>query len=197
MKRAHLFSIATLLALPILATAQPDPNNVPKGDNPANRPVRVPPTPEQIQQRMQAAFKRQLEAANVTDEKEQTAVIAYATGEFAARQKLADASRALQNALRTPDATDAQIAGLLNDLQAAAADDKARRQKAQATLKQTIDVTQFPRLEAGLTLLGLYGDVPITGGGMNNMLGGNNKRPRKDPPATAKPTTPRQNPVPF
>jgi len=116
MKRAHLFSIATLLALPILATAQPDPNNVPKGDNPANRPVRVPPTPEQIQQRMQAAFKRQLEAANVTDEKEQTAVIAYATGEFAARQKLADASRALQNALRTPDATDAQIAGLLNDL---------------------------------------------------------------------------------
>ncbi len=197
MKRAHFFSLAALLALSVVAGAQPDPNNAPKGDNPANHPVRAPLTPEQLQARLLATYKRQLEAANVTDAKQQEAVIAYVTGELTSRQKLAEASRALQNALRTPAATDAQIAGLLNDLQGAASDDKARRQKAQDTLKATIDVTQFPRLEAGLTLLGLFGDVPVTGGGFNNMLGGGDNRPRNPRPNTPKANAPRQHPVPF
>ena len=166
-----------LLALPVVASAQPDPNNAPKGDNPTNRAVRAGRagrgqnlTPEQIKTFVARSIKPQLIAANVTNEDEQTALVIYISDEFVARQKLATATQALQIGLRNPAITDAQIATLLNNYQAAVADEKTRHQKALDTLKEGIDVTQFPRLEATLTLMGLYGDAPAGGGGGGNIM---------------------------
>lgn len=171
-----------LFALPLVASAQPDPNNAPKGNNPTNRAVGGGRggrgqnfTPEQIKTFVSQNIKPQLEAAKVTGETEQNALTTYITDELVARQKLATATRALQIGLRNPATTDAQIAGLLNEYQAAVADEKTRHQTALDTLKEGIDISQFPRLEATLTLMGLYGDAPAAmggGGGMMGMMGG-------------------------
>lgn len=180
MKHIHFLSTLALLALPLVASAQPDPNNAPKGNNPVNRPVRggriQNMTPEQLKTFMGARIKTQLAQTNVTDEKQQDAVVTYILGEMDSRQKLMDATNALQTGIRNAETTDAQVAGLLNDYRAAADDDKARHQKALDTLKVAVDVTQFPRLEAMLTLAGLLGDAPaggnMMGGAMMGMIGG-------------------------
>lgn len=179
-KHTQIFTALALLALPIVAGAQPDPNNAPKGDNPVNRAVggggRNRPqfqdmTPEQRMTLMRETFKRQLTRAKVTGDTQQNAVTDYVIGETQARQKLEAATLALQTGIRGTTATDAQVAGLLNDYNAAMADDKARHQKALDTLKATIDVTQFPRLEAMLTLAGLYGDAPAPTGSLTSLIG--------------------------
>ncbi len=178
MKPIRFFCTLALLAFPLCANAQPDPNNAPKGENPVNRPVGgrrggiQNMTPAQIKTLVETSIKRQLVAANVTSDAQQSAVIDFILGEVAARQKLTGATRALQVALRNPDSTDAQIAGLLNDLQAASDEEKARHQKALDALKAAIDVTQFPRLEAMLTLTGFYGDLASQGGGLGQIIGG-------------------------
>ena len=153
--------------MPVVAQAQPDINNAPKGDNPANRPARGARvlTPED-------RFKRQLVQANVTTVAHQDAVIAYVKGEMEARQKMIQTGQTLQTSLRNKGVTDAQVAGLLNDYNVAATDDKARHKKALDTLKASIDVSQFPRLEAMLTLAGLYGDGPAVSMSGLTALGG-------------------------
>lgn len=178
MKHIHFFSMLALLALPLAASAQPDPNNAPKGNNPTNRIAGGGRgqnlTPEQIKTFIADGIKTQLVTAKVTDEGQQNALVTYITDEIVARQKLATATRALQVGLRNPAIADTQIAGLLNDYQAAVADDKTRHEKALDTLKETIDVTKSPRLEATLTLMGFFGDAPAAGGGgmMGMMMGG-------------------------
>ncbi len=169
-----LFAVLLPALLPSQSHAQPDPNNAPKGDNPANRPPGGGRfmggfTPEQQKTMMEAYFRGQLVTANVTDVKQQDAVIAFVTGELESQRKLAETARALATATRTPTTTDAQVAGLLNEYVAAIQEDKTRHQKALDTLTTVVTVSQFPRLEAGLTLLGLWNDAPALGG---NLLGG-------------------------
>jgi len=165
------------------AHAQPDTNAVPKDRNPPNRPPRGGGqnlTPEQQRARIADALRRQLVGANVTDQKQQDAVLSYVSDELTARRKLGESARTLATATRNDALSDAQVAGLLNDYVAAIQDDRTRHQKALDALKTSINVTQFPRLEATLTLFGLYNDAPFFGtggfGGNNrgNRQGGNN-----------------------
>jgi len=163
-----------------IAHAQPDTNAVPKDQNPPNRPVGGRGqnfTPEQQRARITEGIKRGLLAANVTDQKQQDAVISYVTDELEARQKLGESARTLATATRNTALSDAQVAGLLNDYVAAIQDDHTRHQKAQGALKAAINVSQFPRLEASLTLLGLYNDAPFFGAGG---FGGNNRGNRRN-----------------
>lgn len=174
MKLFRLPLVALLLALPTVARAQPDTNQAPKTRNPANRAPRgfglgQPLTPEQQRAAITTYLRPQLVAANVTDQKQQDAVLSFISDELDARQKLGESARSLAVATRNPALSDAQIAGLLNEYVAVIQDDKARHQKALDTLKPAINVSQFPRLEASLTLFGLWNDAPNLGG---NLFGG-------------------------
>ena len=166
--KIQLFLAPAMLALALPIAAQPDPDNAPKGDNPTNRPVRPnrrEMTPEQMREWAQNRFKRELTRAGITDQKTQNAVAIYAYDESQALNELQIKGRALQQALNTKTATETQIAGLLNDYNAALEEDKARRKKAQEELAKTFDITKNPRVEALLTLRGYWGDGPALGGG--------------------------------
>ena len=119
MKPIRFFSTLALLALPLAARAQPDPNNAPKGNIPVNRPVGgrgggvQNMTPEQIKALVETGIKRQLVQANVTSDAQQTAVIDYIMGEVTARQKLSTATRALQVGLHNTDTTERTNRGLV------------------------------------------------------------------------------------
>jgi hypothetical protein len=201
MKLTYLPLVALLAMTPTLAGAQPDPNQAPKGQNPANHPpgagrlVRggAALTPEQQKTMMTAYLRGQLVTANVTNLKQQDAALTFVTDEFQARQKLSESARALSTATRNPATTDAQVAGLLNEYLAAIQDDKTRHQKALDTLKTSITVSQFPRLEAMLTLYGLWNDAPALSG--NLMGGGNPMVAGNGRPINRR--NPRQNTAPF
>jgi len=186
--KINRFLPLALCALSLQAAhAQPDTNAVPKDQNPPNRPPRGGGqnlTPEQQRARIADALRRGLVGANVTDQKQQDAVVSYVSDELEARQKLGESARTLATGTRNNALSDAQVAGLLNDYVAAIQDDHTRHQKALDTLKTSINVTQFPRLEATLTLFGLYNDAPFFG---NNPLGGNNRGNRRNGNEAAKP----------
>jgi len=186
--KINRFLPLALCALSLRAAhAQPDPNVVPKDRNPPNRPVRGGGqnlTPEQQRARIADGIRRNLVAANVTDQKQQDAVVFYVTSELEARQKLGELAKTLATGIRNNTLSDAQVAGLLNDYVAAVQDDHTRHQKALDTLKTAINVSQFPRLEAGLTLFGLYNDAPFFGTGG---FGGNNRNNRRNGNNAAKP----------
>ena len=157
--------------------AQPDPNNAPKADNPNNRAPRANRaqlTPEERQARRdeqrKTYMKRQLERVGVTDEAQQNAVTQYIDGETKASQDLQESSGALSQALRADAISDTQVAALLNTYNVAIDDDRARRKAAQKKLAESVDLLKTPRLEAFLTLMGLYGDGPRAGN-----FGGNNR----------------------
>lgn len=205
MKLIRLPLVALLLALPTLARAQPDPNQAPKGQNPTNRPPRgfgqafTPMTPEQQRAALTGYLRPQLLAANVTDQKQQDAVLAFVLDEFEARQKLGESARTLAVGTRNPAMTDAQVAGLLNEYVAAIQDDKTRHQKALNTLKTAINVSQFPRLEAMLTLVGLWNDAPSIGASLFGGGGGRagNARNPNQGAGGGQNQRPRQNTAPF
>lgn len=162
--------LAVAAIAPQIAQAQPDPNNVPKAQNPDNRPVRPnnrqQMTPEQREAAMKRFMKSQIERAGVTDDAQQEMVANYIQGEMDARQDLQESSQTLSTALRNTTLTDSQIAGLLNTYMGAVDDDKARRTAAQKTLSETIDMIKVPRLESMLVLYGMWGDAPSVGGNM-------------------------------
>ena len=161
-------AVAASVAAAPVAHAQPDPNNSPKATNPDNRPARPQLTREQREEQREAARKRQmmrqLERIGITDLAQQDAVMNYINGESEAAEKLQTSSRALSTALRTEAITDTQVATLLNDYNVAIEDHRARRKTAQKQLGESIDLLKYPRLEAFLTLMGLYGDAPAQGG---------------------------------
>ena len=179
------FALLAVAAMTGMAQAQPDPNNVPKAQNPDNRPVRPnnrqQMTPEQREQAVKRYMKNQIERAGVTDEAQQDAALEYVQNELDAREDLQESSRALSTAMRNTTLTDAQIAGLLNTYMGDVEDDKARRTAAQKKLSDTIDMTKVPRLETMLVLMGAWGDAPAVGGnawmgrGRNRGERGNNK----------------------
>jgi hypothetical protein len=176
-RRARLLSgLGTLAIAPFWAVApaqaQPDINNAPKADNPANRAPRGLLTPEQ---RMQERLRRQLQALGATQAPVQDAVIAYVQAETAARTAITTKGRQLQLGLRANALTDAQVAALLNDYQGAIEEDKARRIKAQTEFLKVVDLSKMPKLEATLVLMGIYGDGPTLPGGGLNSLGANTR----------------------
>ncbi len=180
-------TLALALAMPQSAHAQPDPDNAPKADNPANRPARPndrrgQQTPEQREAALQRFMKNQIERAGIADETQQDAVIQYIEDEMDARQNLQESSRELANALRNPTLSDAQIAGLLNTYMGEVEDDKTRRTAAQKKLSETVDMLQAPRLQAMLVLMGAWDDAPNLGGNMWMGRGRNNRadRPRRN-----------------
>lgn len=188
-KLSHLLPVTALaLALnsPQSAHAQPDPNNVPKADNPDNRPVRPnnrrdQMTPQQREEAMKRFMKSQIERAGITDEAQQDTAIEYIQNEMDARQDLQESSRTLANALRNQTLTDAQVAGLLNTYMGEVEDDKTRRTAAQKKLSETVDLLKAPRLEALLVLMGAWGDAPAAGGNMWMGRGRDrDDRPKKD-----------------
>ena len=164
------FALVAPLALAPRAQAQPDVNNAPKADNPANRPARPnrpQNTPEERAARQAQWMKKQMERVGVTDPAQQTALTDYIQSETEARGKLGESGRALSTALRTEAVTDVQVAALLNAYNGAVEDDKIRRAAAQKKLAEKIDLLKFPRVEAFLTVMGLYGDGTGFGGAMN------------------------------
>ncbi len=176
---------ALALATPLVAHAQPDPNNAPKAENPDNRPVRPnnrrePMTPEQREAAIGRYMKSQIERAGITDETQQDVVIEYIQNEMDARQDLQESSRTLGTALRNKTLTDAQVAGLLNTYMGEVEDDKARRAAAQKKLSETVDMPKAPRLEAMLVLMGAWGDAPNMGGNMLAGRGRNRDDQRND-----------------
>ena len=162
------FAVAASVATAPGAHAQPDPNNAPKAVNPDNRPVRPRLTREQRaaqrEEQRKRQMARQLEGIGITDKGQQEAVINYINGETDATDKLQTSARALATALRTEAVTDQQVAVLLNDYNVAVDDNRARRKAAQKKLNEGVDLLKNPRLEAFLTLMGLYGDAPAQGG---------------------------------
>jgi len=161
-------AVAASVATAPAAHAQPDPNNAPKATNPDNRPVRPRLTREQREAQREEQRKRQmtrqLERIGVTDEAQQDAVTNYIQGETDAADELQTSSRALTTAMRTEAVTDQQVATLLNNYNVAIEDNRARRKAAQKKLGESVDLLKNPRLEAFLTLMGVYGDAPVQGG---------------------------------
>lgn len=174
--------VAVAAAVTGSAQAQPDPNNVPKAQNPDNRPVRPnnrqPMTPEEREAAMKRFMKSQIERTGVTDDAQQDAVLEYIQNELDAREDLQESNRALSLSLRNTTLTDAQIAGLLNTYMGEVEDDKVRRTAAQKQLAQTVDITKVPRLETMLVLMGAWGDAPAIGG--NAWMGRGRNRVERD-----------------
>ena len=159
-------ALAASIAAAPGAHAQPDPNNAPKAQNPDNRPAR--PTREQREaqrdEQRQRFMTRQLERIGVTDKDQQTAVTNYIKTETEAGGDIQEKGRALATAMRTEAVTDQQVATLLNDYNVAIEDNRARHQAAQKKLGESVDLLKNPRLEAFLTLMGIYGDGPAQNG---------------------------------
>jgi hypothetical protein len=171
-----------------VSSAQPDINNAPKAENPANRPPRRELTPEQ-------RLRLLIRSVGITDTARQQALITYIEGEAKERTTLMAKGRQLQIGLRGA-LTDTQVAGLLNEYQGAVEEDQERRLKAQAQLKKTVDVAKLPKVESLLTLMGIYGTGPTVIGSWveaprgnrpaNNRRGNNrpeNNRPQANGPA--------------
>ncbi|MBW3636300.1 MAG: hypothetical protein KY445_07530 [Armatimonadetes bacterium] len=162
--------LSMLALLPLFglgaAQAQPNVENAPKAQNPTNRPARPPRldrdalarmTPEE---RMKQIMRLQLQRIGVTDDASQATLMSYIEGEVKAHVALAEQSRQLQTAMHGAAIPDTQIAGLLNNYQAAVEEDKARRAKAENDLRKVLDLSKMPKVEAMLTLTGFYGDAP-------------------------------------
>ena len=173
MALACMAALGLAVAASPAVRAQPDPNNAPKATNPDNRPVPPRLTPQQRQaqreEQRQRQMTRQLQSIGITDKAQQDAVIAYIAGETDAGGELQTSGRALATALRTEAVTDQQVATLLNNYNVALEDNRARRKVAQAKLNESVNLLKYPRLEAFLTLMGLYGDAPAQSG--NGMRG--------------------------
>lgn len=190
---ALLVPLLGVVTMARLAQAQPDVNNAPKADNPTNRtPRRLRPkmadmTPEQA---FKERLRRQLINLGAIDAAPQEAVISYIYGEFAAKQTLLEKGGKLETAWKAPAQSNAEVAALLRDYQTAIEENRTRRVKAQAALQKTVDFANIPKVEALLTLLGIYGDGPtILGGSLGfnkiplNPAEGRTTRPNLAPPA--------------
>jgi hypothetical protein len=170
LKYVPAIAIGTAIQLVTVgAFAQPDPNNVPKVENPANRPVGGGRNRPQIQQldpaalqaMMQQRAKMQLQRAGITDVEQQEAILTYTQGEEEAETKLRQKGVELQRAIRTDTLSNAQLVALVNEYHVAIEDNKERHAKALSTLKETVDFSKNPRIEAFLLLTGLYGEGPV------------------------------------
>ena len=171
MKQLHSLSarasrLLPLLAVAVLSAAAPtfaQPAGGPgMNDNPPNAQPGGPggggnrPNFAAMQtQRIQQALK----GAGYTDEGLVEAVTTYATNRQAARKPLFEAANALSAALTDTNTTDAQMATLWANFNAALATEKTRTATAEADLDKQIGYSKAPKLAAALTLLGVTGDA--------------------------------------
>ncbi len=166
--------LLTLAPLGLVAHAQPNTNNAPKADNPANRAPRGLRDPNMAPaDLMKLLIKRQFSQLGA-DAAMQDILVAFVQGETKARQDLAKQGQPLQQALRAAALTDTQVTALLNSYQVALEDEKTRHVKAVADLQKAIDFKKYPKIEAALTLSGMIGDGPTLniGGGLGRALAG-------------------------
>lgn len=181
MKISSLSTLALMVSLsPLVACAQPDTNNNPKAENPANRAPRGerPDANASPEARLKWFIKRQFGQLGADDATQET-LVTFTQNELKARQDLQEKGQPLQVALRAGALSDTQIAALLNAYQVALEDEKTRRDQAIAALDKSIDFKKSPKIEAALTIAGLIGDGPMLnmGGGMGRiMMGGQNGR---------------------
>lgn len=200
MKKALVISPLFLGTFASLSFAQPDVNNAPKGENPQNR--RAGDAARRIQMNQMERTRNQLKKLGVVEIKQQEAVLAFVQSEVKAREELVSKGEKLNQSLRNEGLTTAQIAGALNDYQAAIDDNKVRREKAIAAFKKEVDYSKNPRLESFLVLAGVIGDGPVVAAGnpgrvrIRENFRVNGKDPNEKPaeaapaagtPATAKP----------
>ncbi|RYG54780.1 hypothetical protein EON80_31490 [bacterium] len=176
MGRAQLIYVVCAFALASVtfissAQAQPDIFNAPKAVNPTNRAVGRQLTAEE---RVQQRLRRQLQLLGVNQTATQDVLLAYVDSETKARQAVTDKGRELQRVLTANVVSNAQVAALLNDYQAAIEEDKVRRVKAQQELIKAVDVTKIPKVEATLILMGVYGEGPALGNLTTNAGRGRN-----------------------
>jgi hypothetical protein len=133
-------------------------------------------TPEQRVQAMEQ-FQEQrtrgtLERYRVTDRKTQDTVVAYIKAQEGFRQPIAEQSRKLTEALADTNVTDAQLFALFNQLRTLVEAEKARTEKARATLDTLVGYSKNPRLGIALTMMGVLGDESQYFGGMMAGRGG-------------------------
>ena len=183
------FFCAAALALvplfPCAAQAQPNVDNGAKADNPTNRAARPDRANRAPDQRVGERLRRQLEQGGVTDAATQDKLLTYVAGEVKARAALLEKAHQLQTGLRGGVLSDTQAAALLNAYQGAIEEDKTRRSKAEDELKKALDFSKMPKVEALLTLLGLYGDGPaLMGANGGNGRGGKQKGNAAQPDQT-------------
>lgn len=172
----------TLLLLAGAAFAQPDVNNAPKADNPANWAQRGGAggrggramTAEDRQRMLVAVqearlqmMKQLLTNAGYPDADLQAAVGDFVKEQETAQQKLQEKWQQVNEAVRNNAVTEAQIATLTNDLRAMIEDEKARRTKSEAALDAKISYSKKPKLDALLMTLGLTGDEAAFMNGLN------------------------------
>jgi hypothetical protein len=177
----------SLFGLAGVADAQPD-MNAAKAGNPPNR------TPAQLMRDMAPGQRRaqmqglamerlqtgradmvrqQLIDGGFVDKAVQDAVVEFSNAQIKAALALREKSAKVSEALNDKATTDAQLSVLLNDLRAAQADEKDRRETEDKALDAKINFTKQPRLEALLVTMNLIGEG--SGGllgGMGNMGGG-------------------------
>ena len=179
-----------LLAIGLLTTAlptfaQPDAGAPGMNDNPPNVDMggrgggrggnRGPGGPDGGNRPDMAAMQAQriegaLKGAGFTDAGTIEAITTYIANRQAARKPLYDAANALSAALSDEKTTEAQMATLWSDFNAALATEKTRTANAEAELDGQTGYSKDPKLAAALTLLGVTGDA------MNYLDSGQNGR---------------------
>ena len=157
LKNGLVLGVALLFSpLALVAQAQPDLNELPKGDNPAPhvRPNRA----EQQLKLADQAVRSMLVQGGVNDVATQDAVLSYMKEDTQARRPMRELGAKLFQAMRAEGVTDEQMLALVADYRAAQQAEEGRREEAQEALDAKIHYSENPRLEAILLLAGLIGD---------------------------------------
>lgn len=197
MKRNFLFVpmvAVSLLATSALAFAQPDPNEAPKGVNPAAMAQPFPGfggdwqkmTPEQRKEAMRKLTEQMVRMSmgmmGFNDKPMQDAVVATAMEHEKDLDEVRTKNHVVIQGLMGK-INDEQMATALADLESAQEDVAESRKKQIEELDKKIDFSSKPRLKAYLTLVGVIGDGSsqmggvlgnITGAMTNMMLAGDN-----------------------
>jgi hypothetical protein len=189
MKIYKKFIMPMALTVALSATAihaQPNPDDAPNAPNPANdgrggrrgggnrgnmTPAQRQEWQQQMQQRREQGLRQMLTEARFTEPALQNAVVGYVNEQEQARQSLQEKARLLNQALRNPASTDAQITTVLADFRAAVAAEKTRRTTALTALEKDTSYSKNPRLDATLTMMGIIGDEASFMGGIGGMGG--------------------------
>jgi len=188
-----IVGLSTVGAVGVLF-AQPDGNDVGKGDNPradgrgarGNRPDFGNMTPAQREEmktkfdamrkeRREEGLRNTLTEAGFADKALQDAVIVFANGQDAERNDSREKVRALSQALRN-DASDKEVAALLDEIRDEIKSVQARRQTALRALDAKIGYSKKSRLDAILTLSGVTGEHIGGRGAMMGRRGGRGGR---------------------
>jgi hypothetical protein len=158
-----------------LAYAQPAPNAVPMGANPAAGPDWGKMTPEQrreaIQKFVEQTIRGTMTGLGYADKTMQDDVIAFAAEQEKMLEPVREKHRKVAQTLIN-NARDADVATLMADLRASIEETNQKRLEAVAALDAKIGFSQKPRLEALLSMIGLTGsETSFIGGPLGAIVG--------------------------